>query len=268
MTGAPVLQARGLVKKYGNVTAINGADFELREGEVLAVIGDNGAGKTSLIKALAGAVVPDSGEILMNGTRVSFKNTRDARAAGIETVYQDLAVVPALDIASNLYLGREVRRKGIAGSLFRRLDMPRMRQEASQHLADLKIGIKSVNQAVETLSGGQRQGVAVARAAAFGRGVIIMDEPTAALGVRESGQVIDLRGVDVPQLGAGGSVTGQDGQGQLLYKVSAGDTPAGIASRYGIPLYALRIANMDLLTGSEWIPPAGTTVAIPNPPVD
>lgn len=191
-SGAPVLEARGLVKKYGHVTAINGADFELREGEVLAVIGDNGAGKTSLIKALAGAVVPDSGEILMNGTPVSFKNTRDARAAGIETVYQDLAVVPALDIASNLYLGREVRRKGIVGSLFRRLDMPRMRQEASQHLADLKIGIKSVNQAVETLSGGQRQGVAVARAAAFGRGVIIMDEPTAALGVRESGQVIDL----------------------------------------------------------------------------
>ena len=192
MSSAPVLEARGLVKKYGNVTAINGADFELREGEVLAVIGDNGAGKTSLIKALAGAVVPDSGEILMNGTPVSFKNTRDARAAGIETVYQDLAVVPALDIASNLYLGREVRRKGVAGSLFRRLDMPRMREEASRHLADLKIGIKSVNQAVETLSGGQRQGVAVARAAAFGRGVIIMDEPTAALGVRESGQVIDL----------------------------------------------------------------------------
>jgi len=192
MSAAPVLEARGLVKKYGHVTAINGADFELREGEVLAVIGDNGAGKSSLIKALAGAVIPDSGEILMNGTRVSFKNTRDARAAGIETVYQDLAVVAALDIASNLYLGREVRRKGIAGSLFRRLDMSRMRQDASQHLADLKIGIKSVNQAVETLSGGQRQGVAVARAAAFGRGVIIMDEPTAALGVRESGQVIDL----------------------------------------------------------------------------
>ncbi|MGH7290939.1 MAG: ATP-binding cassette domain-containing protein [Myxococcota bacterium] len=191
-SGASVLEAHGLVKKYGNVTAINGADFELREGEVLAVIGDNGAGKSSLIKALAGAVIPDSGEILMNGTRVSFKNTRDARAAGIETVYQDLAVVPALDIASNLYLGREVRRKGIAGSLFRRLDMPRMRQEATRHLADLKIGIKSVNQTVETLSGGQRQGVAVARAAAFGRGVIIMDEPTAALGVRESGQVIDL----------------------------------------------------------------------------
>jgi fructose transport system ATP-binding protein len=188
----PILSARGLVKTFGRVVGLDGVDIDLFPGEVLAVIGDNGAGKTSLIKALAGAVVPDSGEILMNGTPVSFKNTRDARAAGIETVYQDLAVVQALDIASNLYLGREVRRKGVAGSLFRRLDMPRMREEASRHLSDLKIGIKSVNQAVETLSGGQRQGVAVARAAAFGRGVIIMDEPTAALGVRESGQVIDL----------------------------------------------------------------------------
>ncbi|WP_206492152.1 ATP-binding cassette domain-containing protein [Rhodococcus sp. KRD162] len=192
MSATPVLEARGLVKRYGSVTAINGADFELRAGEVLAVIGDNGAGKSSLIKALAGAVIPDSGRILMNGSPVSFKNTRDARVAGIETVYQDLAVIPALDIASNVYLGREIKRKGISGSVFRRLDMPRMRHESSKHLQDLKIGIKSVNQAVETLSGGQRQGVAVARAAAFGRGVIIMDEPTAALGVRESGMVIDL----------------------------------------------------------------------------
>jgi fructose transport system ATP-binding protein len=188
----PVLEARGLVKKYGNVTAINGADFELWPAEVLAVVGDNGAGKSSLIKALAGALVPDAGEIKMNGTAVHFHNTRDARAAGIETVYQDLAVIPALDIASNVFLGREVRRSGIMGRLFRRLDMPRMRAESSNHLSDLGIGIKSVTQAVETLSGGQRQGVAVVRAAAFGRGVIIMDEPTAALGVKESGMVIDL----------------------------------------------------------------------------
>lgn len=186
------LEARGLVKRYGNVTAINGADFELRHGEILAVVGDNGAGKSSLIKALAGAIIPDAGEIRMNGERVTFHNTRDARAKGIETVYQDLAVIPALDIASNVFLGREIRRKGIRGTIFRQLDMPRMRKESSAHLADLKIGIKSVNQAVETLSGGQRQGVAVVRAGAFGRGVIIMDEPTAALGVKESGMVIDL----------------------------------------------------------------------------
>lgn len=189
---APVLEARGLVKRYGSVTAINGADFELRPAEVLAVIGDNGAGKSSLIKVLAGAVVPDSGQLLMSGEPVHFRNTRDARAHGIETVYQDLAVIPALDIASNVFLGREVRRKGLAGKIFRRLDMPEMRRQSSEHLADLKIGIKSVNQAVETLSGGQRQGVAVVRSAAFGRRVIIMDEPTAALGVRESGMVVDL----------------------------------------------------------------------------
>ncbi|MCT1775108.1 ATP-binding cassette domain-containing protein [Brachybacterium sp. p3-SID957] len=191
-TESLALQARGLVKRYGSVTAIDGADFDLRQGEVLAVIGDNGAGKSTLIKALAGAVIPDDGEIRMRGEPVEFRNTGDARAAGIETVYQDLAVIPALDIASNLFLGREIRRKGIMGAVFRRLDMPAMRAEASKHLGDLKIGLKSVTQSVETLSGGQRQGVAVSRAAAFGRGVIIMDEPTAALGVRESGQVIEL----------------------------------------------------------------------------
>lgn len=192
MTSTSVLSARGLVKRYGHVTAINGADFDLRPGEVLAVIGDNGAGKSTLIKALAGALIPDSGDILMAGEKVVFRNTRDARAHGIETVYQELAIIPALDIASNVFLGREVRRKGISGSLFRRLDMPRMRAESSGHFTDLKIGVRSVNQAVETLSGGQRQGVAVVRAAAFGRGVIIMDEPTAALGVKESDMVIDL----------------------------------------------------------------------------
>jgi fructose transport system ATP-binding protein len=188
----PVLEARGLVKRYGSVTAVDGADFELRAGEVLAVIGDNGAGKSSLIKVLAGAVVPDAGEIRMDGSPVTFHNTRDARAHGIETVYQDLAVAPALDIASNVYLGRELRRPGISGRVFRRLDKSRMREESAAHLSDLGVRIKSVNQAVETLSGGQRQGVAVVRAAAFGKRVIIMDEPTAALGVRESGMVIDL----------------------------------------------------------------------------
>jgi len=190
--GTPVMAARGLVKRYGSVTAINGADFELRAGEVLAVIGDNGAGKSSLIKALTGALIPDAGEIFMDGVPVHFRNTLDARDAGIETVYQDLAVVPALDIASNVYLGREIRQKGILGSLFRRLDKKAMREESLRHLNDLKVSIKSVRQPVETLSGGQRQGVAVVRTAAFGRRVIIMDEPTAALGVRESGMVIDL----------------------------------------------------------------------------
>ena len=188
----PILQARGLVKRYGRVTAIDGADFELYPGEILAVIGDNGAGKSSLIKALSGAVVPDEGEIRLDGDVVQFKSPLEARHLGIETVYQDLAVAPALDISTNLFLGREKKRPGPLGSVLRMIDKGGMRKEAQGHMADLKIGIRSMGQAVETLSGGQRQGVAVARAAAWARKLVIMDEPTAALGVRESGQVLEL----------------------------------------------------------------------------
>jgi fructose transport system ATP-binding protein len=187
-----ILEARGVVKRYGQVTAIDGADFELRHGEILAVIGDNGAGKSSLIKVLSGAVIPDQGEVFLDGQKVHFKSPVEARRAGIETVYQDLAVAPALDIATNLFLGREKRRPGPLGSVFRMVDKGGMRNEAQQHLSDLQIGIRSMSQAVETLSGGQRQGVAVARAAAWARKLVIMDEPTAALGVRESGQVLEL----------------------------------------------------------------------------
>jgi fructose transport system ATP-binding protein len=188
----PILETRGLVKRYGHVTALDGTDFELRPGEILAVIGDNGAGKSTLIKALAGALVPDEGEILLEGKVVHFGSPMDARMRGIETVYQDLAVAPALDIASNLYLGRELRRPGLLGSVLRLLDKPRMRQEAARYMSELKIGISSPTQTVETLSGGQRQGVAVARAAAWARRVVIMDEPTAALGVKETGMVLEL----------------------------------------------------------------------------
>ncbi len=188
----PILEARGLIKRYGHVTALDGADFELYNGEILAVIGDNGAGKSTLIKALSGALTPDEGEILLDGAVVRFRNPLEARRHGIETVYQDLAVAPALDIAENLFLGRELRRPGILGSVFRMIDRPRMIAEARASMQDLKIGIRSMRQPVETLSGGQRQGVAVARSAAFARRVIIMDEPTAALGVKESGMVLDL----------------------------------------------------------------------------
>jgi fructose transport system ATP-binding protein len=188
----PVLEARSLVKRYGHVTALDGADFELFPGEIQAVIGDNGAGKSTLIKALSGALIPDEGQILVDGTQVQFRSPNDARAYGIETVYQDLALAPALDISENIFLGREIRRTGPLGQLLRMLDKPRMRSEASGHMRDLKIGIKSMSQAVETLSGGQRQGVAVARSAAFARHVVIMDEPTAALGVKESHMVLDL----------------------------------------------------------------------------
>jgi fructose transport system ATP-binding protein len=188
----PVLQARGLVKRYGHVTALDGADFELLPGEILAVIGDNGAGKSTLIKALSGALVPDEGEILLDGKAVRFHSPIDARRQGIETVYQDLAVAPAMTIAENLFLGRELRRPTLLGSLFRLLDKKKMMSDAIAYMKDLQIGIRSMKQPVETLSGGQRQGVAVARSAAFARHVVIMDEPTAALGVKESNMVLEL----------------------------------------------------------------------------
>ena len=189
---ALVMEARGLVKRYGHVTALDHSDFELRAAEILAVIGDNGAGKSTLIKALSGALVPDAGEIRLDGQVVHFRTPMDARRAGIETVYQDLAVAPALSIAENLFLGRELRRPGVLGSVFRMLDKRRMREDSASHMRELRIEIGSMAQTVETLSGGQRQGVAVARSAAFARHVVIMDEPTAALGVKQSSMVLDL----------------------------------------------------------------------------
>jgi len=189
---APVLEARGLVKRYGHVVALGGADFELYPGEISAIIGDNGAGKSTLIKALSGAVQPDDGEIRLDTERTHFRSPRDARRVGIETVYQDLAVAPALDIASNIFLGREQRRRGAIGRTLRLLDKRTMRREAKRHFDELGIRVQSLAAPVESLSGGQRQGVAVARAAAWARRLVIMDEPTAALGVKETGQVLDL----------------------------------------------------------------------------
>ena len=186
-----VMQAKGLVKRYGQVTALDGADFELRAGEILAVIGDNGAGKSSLIKCLSGATIPDEGEIQLDGKVIHFKSPIDARLSGIETVYQDLAVAPAMTIAENLFLGREIRRAGLLG-LLGFIDKNKMLEESISRMNDLKVGIRSMTQAVETLSGGQRQCVAVARAAAFAQHVVIMDEPTAALGVKEGNMVLEL----------------------------------------------------------------------------
>ncbi|MCB1451035.1 MAG: ATP-binding cassette domain-containing protein [Nitratireductor sp.] len=189
----PILKARGLMKRYGTVVAINGADFDLYPGEVLGVIGDNGAGKSTLIKAISGAVTPDHGSIELEGRKVHFRSPEEGRKAGIETVYQNLALSPALSIADNMFLGREWRRPGIMGSLFRMMDRPRMEQFARDKLSELGLmTIQNISQPVETLSGGQRQGVAVARAAAFGSKVIILDEPTAALGVKESRRVLEL----------------------------------------------------------------------------
>ena len=192
-TNAPlVMKATGLTKRYGQVTALDGADFELRAGEILAVIGDNGAGKSSLIKCLSGATIPDEGDIFLDGQQIHFKSPIDARRAGIETVYQDLAVAPAMTIAENLFLGREIRRPGVLGSVLQMIDKKKMLEESIARMNDLKVGIRSMTQAVETLSGGQRQCVAVARAAAFAQHVVIMDEPTAALGVKEGNMVLEL----------------------------------------------------------------------------
>ncbi len=187
-----VMKATGLVKRYGQVTALDGADFELRAGEILAVIGDNGAGKSSLIKCLSGATIPDEGSIELDGKTIHFKSPIDARRVGIETVYQDLAVAPAMTIAENLFLGREIRRPGFAGSVLRMIDKKKMLEQSIARMNDLKVGIRSMTQAVETLSGGQRQCVAVARAAAFAEHVVILDEPTAALGVKEGNMVLEL----------------------------------------------------------------------------
>ncbi|MEL7165845.1 MAG: ATP-binding cassette domain-containing protein [Pseudomonadota bacterium] len=189
----PILHAKNLVKRYGKVTALDHCDFELMPGEILGLIGDNGAGKSSLIKALSGAVIPDQGQVFLEGQEVHFRSPIDAREAGIETVYQTLAMSPALSIADNMFMGRELRKPGIMGKVFHKLDRKKMEDIARQKLSDLGLmTIQNINQAVETLSGGQRQGVAVARAAAFGSKVIILDEPTAALGVKESRRVLDL----------------------------------------------------------------------------
>ncbi len=189
----PMLKARGLVKRYGRVTALDHCDFDLMPGEILAIIGDNGAGKSSLIKAISGAVTPDAGTVTLDGKEIHFRSPIDARNAGIETVYQTLAMSPALSIADNMFMGRELRKPGFRGAILRQLDRKRMEEVAREKLSELGLmTIQNINQAVETLSGGQRQGVAVARAAAFGSKVIILDEPTAALGVKESRKVLEL----------------------------------------------------------------------------
>ena len=200
----PLLQARGLNKRYGRVTALDHADFDLYQGEIFAGSGDSGAGKSSLIRALSGALFPHAGEINLSPKPVAFRSPLDAQAAGIETVYQTLALSPSLSIADNMFLGRELRRPGALGTFCRMLDRKAMQRIAREKLTELGLmTVQSINQRVETLSGGQRQGVAVARAAAFGSRVVIMDEPTAALGVKESRRVLDLildvraRGVSV-----------------------------------------------------------------------
>ncbi len=187
----PILEARGITRSFGRVVALRGADFSARLGEVSALVGDNGAGKSTLIKMFSGALQPDAGTMLLEGKPITFHSPQDARRHGIETVYQDLALAPHLDVTSNLFLGREARVPGPLGKIGF-LNDGAMRRRAAQEMASLQIGLSTVRQPVFTLSGGQRQAIAVARATAWGNKVVIMDEPTAALGVRESKMVLEL----------------------------------------------------------------------------
>lgn len=189
----PILSARNIYKRYGRVVALNNCNLDLYPGEVLAIIGDNGAGKSVLIKSLSGAVIPDSGEITLDGKPANFHSPMQARDAGIETVYQNLALCSAMSISDNLFLGREKKKAGFLGAVFRQLDQRGMQSLAREKLSELGLlTIQNIEQSVESLSGGQRQGIAVARATVFGSKVIIMDEPTAALGVKESRRVLEL----------------------------------------------------------------------------
>jgi simple sugar transport system ATP-binding protein len=185
----PLLEARGISKYFGAITALDHVNFHLAHGEVLGVVGDNGAGKSTLMKILSGLFVPSEGQIVFDGLPVQFQSPRDARAIGIEMVYQDLALAGNMAIYENIYLGREPGHKALGLTI---VDSKRSRQLAAEHLERLKIHVKSVEQNVEELSGGQRQAVAIARSTAFAARLVIMDEPTAALAVKEVGKVLDL----------------------------------------------------------------------------
>jgi ABC-type sugar transport system ATPase subunit len=187
----PLLRAKGIDKSFGAVQALKGVDFEVRPGEVVALIGDNGAGKSTLINIITGVFPPDSGEIVFEGERVVFASPHDARERGIEAVYQDLAVAPQLDAVANIFLGRERRMRGLLG-WFGFLDQQRMRKETEEQLEELRVRIPDLTKRLSTFSGGQRQGVAVARAVMWASKVVVMDEPTAALGVAQAGMVLDL----------------------------------------------------------------------------
>ncbi|WP_086819236.1 ATP-binding cassette domain-containing protein [Allokutzneria sp. NRRL B-24872] len=187
----PLLDARNITKSYGSVEALRGASFSIDAGEVVALIGDNGAGKSTLVKCLVGAEQPTSGEILLDGKRVSFDTPTTARRLGIETVFQDLAVAPDLDPAANLFLGREIKRKGVLGALGM-LDKAEMRKQAAERFTAFGVTLQSLDVPIGSLSGGQRQSVAVARAVAWASKVVFMDEPTAALGVVQRERVLEV----------------------------------------------------------------------------
>lgn len=191
MVQAPALSVRSVIKTYGHVQALRGVNLTVRPGEVHALLGDNGAGKSTLMKVIAGAVVPDSGTIEVNGEAVHFDRPRDAQAAGIETVYQDLALAPTLTPGENLFLGRELLKPGLAGRLGM-VDRKKMDAVAGEELLGLGARLQRLDGEVEALSGGQKQAVAVARASLWGTALIMLDEPTAALGVAQTEAVLSL----------------------------------------------------------------------------
>ena len=186
----PILEARGLTRQFGQVTALDGADFDVHAGEVVALIGDNGAGKSTLVKALSGNLAVDSGEILYEGHPQHIDTPMKASELGIETVYQDLALAPHLDPAQNMFLGRELMRAGLAGK-FGFMDNRAMRAEARSSFDKLGATVKSLTAPVGSMSGGQRQAIAIARAVHWASKVVFLDEPTAALGVRQTANVLD-----------------------------------------------------------------------------
>ena len=183
---------RGVSKAYGAVEALSDVSFEVHAGTVLGLIGDNGAGKSTLIKCISGMLRPDTGSVLVDGHEIELANPEAARAAGIETVYQELLLVPPLDIATNLFLGRELISRNRLLRTIGWLDKKQMYKEAGEILSKLRINVPSIRGAVDNLSGGQRQSVAVGRAVAWGRHIVLMDEPIAALGVRQSEFVLEL----------------------------------------------------------------------------
>ncbi|WP_291397066.1 ATP-binding cassette domain-containing protein [Devosia sp.] len=192
LAAAPVLEARNIARHFGAVTALADASLKLYPREVVGLVGDNGAGKSTLLKILSGIVAPSSGEIVIDGRPVVLKRAQDAMDAGIETVYQDLALVDTMSAYQNVYLGREELSKNPLARLFNLVDDRQMRERAREVLNTLKVKIPSINVSVKGMSGGQRQCLAIARALLWGRRIVILDEPTAALGVRETGQVLEV----------------------------------------------------------------------------
>jgi simple sugar transport system ATP-binding protein len=187
----PLFEARGIVKRYGHVAALSGADFTVNAGEVVALIGDNGAGKSTLVKTMSGVISPDEGELLLHGRAISFNSPQHARDLGIETVFQDLALAPDLGPAENAFIGRELLKPGLLGRLGV-LDKKTMRTKAAEAFTSLGTDVKDLDEPVAALSGGQRQSVAICRSVMWASELVFMDEPTAALGVRQTRKVLEL----------------------------------------------------------------------------